>query len=583
MLCVAAAAPEAATAAAAFTVRRVAAGGASAPGGGAYVEFLGAPSLDRGQVAFRAIALDGADGRLGVFRTDAAGANALTIVDTLTPVPGGTGLFTSFGALSLDGGQVAVIGFAGEPSSGIYLGGGPAGAVEAARAGGVLSQANPFVQMNGFVDLSLSRGQVLFIADVQVEDFLTYSLVRGDGAALALVAPGFALGQVAGCCVSLDGDYAAFSVESPTGAFSLEGDAVGVIADPATAVGGSLFARLDQPAAHKGRTVFVASSPARQGVFLHDGGAFTAVADTATPVPGGGGAAFFSFVSPSIHGDAVAFSGCGATGCGVYTTLGGALAKVVAVGDALDGGTVAEVEVGREAISCSSVAFRARFADGAQGVYVADLDGGAPCSNGLDTLTALTVWAGLKNSDDQGTAFDVRAEVRVNGAVVASGETLCVTGLTRDPSRARPIEVSFPSATPVDAGDGDELSLTVLARIGTDGTGARCKGQGASHASAAGLRVYFDSVLRPSAFGVGIGGESARDMYLDGDGAACPARAGKLASARSLRAAATTALAAQCADSPGVVWKAGGNPWREVGTWTTSLPGDGAPAGATPR
>src|SRR5262245_61595674 len=67
------------------TIRRVAATGGAAPGGGAYAEFPGVPSLDRGQVAFRATTAT----RLGVFRSDAAGGAVETLVDTLTAAPGG--------------------------------------------------------------------------------------------------------------------------------------------------------------------------------------------------------------------------------------------------------------------------------------------------------------------------------------------------------------------------------------------------------------------------------------------------------------------------------------------------------------
>src|SRR5262249_14600632 len=44
------------------------------------------------------------------------------------------------------------------------------------------------------------------------------------------------------------------------------------------------------------------------------------------------------------------------------------------------------------------------------------------------TLTALGdahMWIGLKSSDDQGTAFDVRTEVYRNSVLVASGTTRC--------------------------------------------------------------------------------------------------------------------------------------------------------------
>ena len=95
---------------ASFIFKKVAAAGDAAPDGGAYLEFRGAPSLDRGQVAFRAVAADGPSGRLGVFLSNKAGEGVGTVVDTLTAIPGGAGPFTGFGTLSLDGGQVAVIG-----------------------------------------------------------------------------------------------------------------------------------------------------------------------------------------------------------------------------------------------------------------------------------------------------------------------------------------------------------------------------------------------------------------------------------------------------------------------------------------
>lgn len=44
----------------------------------------------------------------------------------------------------------------------------------------------------------------------------------------------------------------------------------------------------------------------------------------------------------------------------------------------------------------------------------------------LTTLSTLHVWLGLKNSDDQGTSFDLRAEILKNGMLVASGETQCI-------------------------------------------------------------------------------------------------------------------------------------------------------------
>ncbi len=116
-------------------------------------------------------------------------------------------------------------------------------------------------------------------------------------------------------------------------------------------------------------------------------------------------------------------------------------------------------------------------------------------SGTLTALGDLHVWLGLKNSDDAGTRFDVAAEVWKNDALVAEGETFCITGVRRNPNLAKEVSVPFAPFAPVDFdGATDQLSLRILTRIGTNGAGAMCGG----HRNAVGLRVYFDSAERPS-------------------------------------------------------------------------------------
>jgi YVTN family beta-propeller protein len=119
-------------------------------------------------------------------------------------------------------------------------------------------------------------------------------------------------------------------------------------------------------------------------------------------------------------------------------------------------------------------------------------------SGTLNVLGDLNVWLGLKNSDDQGTRFDLAAEVWKNGTtLVAEGETLCVTGVTRNPSLAKEVTVSFQPFSPVTFdGSTDVLSLKLLTRIGTNGSGGFCGG----HSNATGLRLYFDAVDRDAGF-----------------------------------------------------------------------------------
>ncbi len=121
-------------------------------------------------------------------------------------------------------------------------------------------------------------------------------------------------------------------------------------------------------------------------------------------------------------------------------------------------------------------------------------------ATGLDGTIAdlgdLHVWIGLKNSDDQGTRFDVRAELFRNGSStpIASGEVHCIRGVTRNAAKALEVSVPFGPLADADLDPEDALSLKVSARIGTDGNGGFCGG----HSNAVGLRLYFDAVSRPA-------------------------------------------------------------------------------------
>ena len=108
----------------------------------------------------------------------------------------------------------------------------------------------------------------------------------------------------------------------------------------------------------------------------------------------------------------------------------------------------------------------------------------------IDPLTDLRAWVGLKNSDDQGTYFDIRAELLKNGTPVASGETQNVQGITRNPDKAKEVAVAFGTVSDPALNPGDVLSLKILTKVTATG----------GHSSAVGLRLYYDSVTRPSRF-----------------------------------------------------------------------------------
>jgi len=108
------------------------------------------------------------------------------------------------------------------------------------------------------------------------------------------------------------------------------------------------------------------------------------------------------------------------------------------------------------------------------------------------------VWLGLKNSDDQGTRLDLAAELWKNNVeLVATGETNCITDVTRNPDKAKEVAVAFDPLSPSTFdGTTDVLSLQIFTRIGTNGAGAFCGG----HSNAVGVRLYFDAVSRQSNF-----------------------------------------------------------------------------------
>lgn len=119
-----------------------------------------------------------------------------------------------------------------------------------------------------------------------------------------------------------------------------------------------------------------------------------------------------------------------------------------------------------------------------------------PSPGVLASVGDLDTWIGLKNSDDQGTRFDLQAELYWNDVLVAQGLTRCIQGVARDPNSAKEVRVAFPPFPATVFGGPDVLTLRVITRIGTNPNGSACGG----HGNAAGVRLYFDSTNRPSSF-----------------------------------------------------------------------------------
>src|SRR5258706_5559136 len=125
-------------------------------------------------------------------------------------------------------------------------------------------------------------------------------------------------------------------------------------------------------------------------------------------------------------------------------------------------------------------------------------------SGQLTSLNDLHVWLGLKSSDDQGARFDLRAEVYRNGVLISSGQTLCITDITRNETQAKEAVVSFGTFNSISMnGTTDSLSVKILTRVGTNPStgsgqaGALCGGPN----GAIGLGLYFGRTTRPAKLG----------------------------------------------------------------------------------
>src|SRR5262249_28519824 len=133
----------------------------------------------------------------------------------------------------------------------------------------------------------------------------------------------------------------------------------------------------------------------------------------------------------------------------------------------------------------------------------------------LSFLGLSRMWIGLKNSDDQGTRFDLRAEVYKNGALIASGITRCITGVTRNAQSPLEALVSFDPFSPTTYNSGDILSMKVLTRIGPNSDDTKCTG----HNNAVGLRLYYGSLQRQSRFAADLSPDPVGDLFLHTAGA----------------------------------------------------------------
>jgi hypothetical protein len=190
---------------------------------------------------------------------------------------------------------------------------------------------------------------------------------------------------------------------------------------------------------------------------------------------------------------------------------------------------------------------------------------------GLLSVGPATLWIGVGHAGGR-PPLDLRVEVYRNAALVASGELRCLGDLADRPNRPDEVQIALGEPTDPELAPGDVLSLRVLARIGTNPDDTVCAGHRRGRVFSDGVWLYYDAADRPARLAIEIGGAPPSELFLRSDGGRCTGHRPD-SHARHLELDPVPP-----AHDPGKCLRSGrldldhGNPWREVGTWSMTLP-----------
>jgi len=193
--------------------------------------------------------------------------------------------------------------------------------------------------------------------------------------------PTFVYGSVGG-----GGGYSAFYGDSSDDTGRRSGiylansnDQVTVVADNNTLIPGSsakFSDFFDQDLAADGPDVaFQGYDPTGLGgVYRRVSGSLQLVARSLQPAPGGGTFSINGVVPLSLDAGHIALEApFTASRYGIFTDMGGPLRRIIATGDTVDGKVISELRMNDDALQGTTIAFVARFSDGSQAIYLANV------------------------------------------------------------------------------------------------------------------------------------------------------------------------------------------------------------------
>ncbi len=336
------------------------------------------PSInDQGQVLFRA---RGKSGQRGVYVYQ--GGILSVVADANTVLPGEAGVLTGVHDLAMnDSGEVVFEATGSSGQQGIYFKAGGSLAVVADRKTSIPGGSGNFTNLSApFIS---KQGEVLFKGDGENDQHGIYSYRGGILAIVADTKTAIPAGKkffvnFRHLSINRAGQvvFNGKGHSEQRGIYIHMGDRLVVVADRNTPLpdGSKTFkafrkASIDAEA----EVAFKAKGKSDQrGIYTDIGGNLAVVADHNTAIPGGAGN-FNLFGIPSIDSGHVAFTANGDNQGGLYTTLGGSLTKVLALGDPLAGKTVTEIIFRPDGLKGNNVIFKVIFDDSSRGIYRAVL------------------------------------------------------------------------------------------------------------------------------------------------------------------------------------------------------------------
>jgi hypothetical protein len=408
-------------AAATFTFTRIADSTTEIPGsGGKTFGYFRAPAIEGGLIAF--LGQTWSEDFSGVYL--AGSVPLATVADSSMPIPGGSENFARFRDVSLSSGQVAFQGgFTPETTPGEEEEAQEYNGVFVTGTGGLVNVADsetvaPESGGRNFVDFSrpsLDAGALAFSAQVGIFAVYTEGVFATDsGGSVVKIAdastpiadspsPGELLGGTFFSAGRVGNDVIFLAATRDDGNGIFRGGSAGVTTivrsgDPMPSVaGGRTIGRIGRAIARGSQVAFDAVDATLDhfGVYLLDAsGIVRVVADSDTTLPGET-EPFEEFQLESVDAGAVVFVAYRWTSADpptrkwtIFTTLGGGMSRVLGIDDMLDGKALFhEFLLGPQALSCPSIALAVFFADpedrpsaSSAGVYRADIEGGAPCT-----------------------------------------------------------------------------------------------------------------------------------------------------------------------------------------------------------